>query len=100
MKKNASNEVIKNYFNIDRSGALHEKQKEIFNKLLAKRASQFDNVTNLIDPNRLIYMFKNDQRSTTLETIKIPQKLLENLKDGDVNPKKGVKLSKVKLNQV
>ena len=45
-------------------------------------------------------MFKNDQRSTTLETIKIPQKLLENLKDGDVNPKKGVKSSKVKLNQV
>ena len=100
MKKNASNEVIKNYFNIDRSGALHEKQKETFNKLLAKRASQFDNVTNLIDSNRLIYMFKNDQRSTTLETIKIPQKLLENLKDGDVNPKKGVKSSKVKLNQV
>ena len=36
MKKNESNKIIKNDFTIDRSGASHEKQKEIFNKLLAK----------------------------------------------------------------
>ena len=59
MKKNESNEVIKNDFTIDGSGASHEKQKEIFNKPLAKRAFQFDKVTNLIDPNIL----KRQQRS-------------------------------------
>ena len=70
MKKNESNEIIKNDFTIDRSGASHEKQKEIFNKLLAKRASQIDNVTNLIDPNIL----KRQQRS------KRPQRLSKSLK--------------------
>ena len=38
-----SNEVIKNDFNIDRSGASHEKQRGIFDKLLPKRDSEFDN---------------------------------------------------------
>ena len=53
-----SNEVIKNDFNIDRDGVLHKKQKEIFNKLLAKRASEFLGIKDKIDPNKLIYSFQ------------------------------------------
>ena len=44
-----SNEVAKNDFNIDKSGVLLEKQKEIFNRLSEERAFEFSDVKSKID---------------------------------------------------
>ena len=55
-----SNEVAKNDFNIDRSGVPHEKQKEIFNRLVKERALEFSNIKNKIDLSNLVYTFKTD----------------------------------------
>ena len=54
------NEVAKNYFNIDRSGVAHNKQKEIFNELVKERALEFPSIKDKIDPNNLAYTFKTD----------------------------------------
>ena len=40
--------------------------KKMFNKLLAERAFEFDNIKYLIDQNRLIYKFKDEKRSKRL----------------------------------
>ena len=55
-----SNEVAKNYFNIDRSGVTHEKQKEIFNELAKEGALEFSDIKDKIEPNNLVYTFKTD----------------------------------------
>ena len=36
---------------------LHEKQKEIFDKLVNERALQFADIKYKIDPNKLVYQF-------------------------------------------
>ena len=48
------------------TGLVYHLKKKIFNKLLAERASEFDNIKDLIDQNRLIYKFKDEKRSKRL----------------------------------
>ena len=52
-----SNKVAKNDFNIDRSRVLHEKQKEIFDKLVNERAFQFADIKYKTDPTKFVYQF-------------------------------------------
>ena len=52
-----SNELIKNDFNFDRDGVVRKKEKEIFNKLLAKGASDFVGINFKINHNKLISNF-------------------------------------------
>ena len=55
---------MKNDFNIERDGALFEKQKEIFNELLNERAHEYDNLKNKIDPNEFVYSYKTEGNSS------------------------------------
>ena len=66
-----SNEVAKNDFNIDRSGAPHEKQKEIFNRLVNKRAIEFSEIKDKIDRHNLVIHSK---------LMKMSQNILEIIK--------------------
>ena len=50
------NEVAKSHFNKDRSGVSHEKQEQIFNRLVKERALGFSDVKDKIDPNNLVYI--------------------------------------------
>ena len=64
----------------------------MFNELLNKRAHEFDNLKDEINPNKLIYKFKNERNSS--KDIRDYQKLLqlfENLRDGDERPKEVLK---------
>ena len=38
----------------------HEKQKELFNRLVKERALVFSDIKHKIDPNNLVYIFKTD----------------------------------------
>ena len=53
-----SKESAKDDFAIDRSGVSHEKQKEIFNRLVKQRALEFSDIKNNVDPIDLVYIFK------------------------------------------
>ena len=64
-----SNEVAKNDFNIDRSGVSHEKQKEIFNRLVKEMILEFSDIKDKIDPNNLVYIL-----------VEMSQKILEIIK--------------------
>ena len=67
---------------------MHEKQKEIFNKLLAKRASKFVGKKYKIDPNKLIFDFKTEGKiPKDFRNYQMPLKLFKSLRDGDVEPK-------------
>ena len=71
-----SNEVIKNDFTINRDSVSFRKQKKICNRLLAERASQFVDIKDKINPNKLIYEFKTEEKiskdliSTAVRIIK------------------------------
>ena len=49
-----SNEVAKNDFSIDRGGVPHEKQKEIFNRLVKNVAFKFSDIKDRVDVNNLV----------------------------------------------
>ena len=56
-----SNAIISgNDFNIDRDNVSLEKQKEVFNELLKERASELNVMDDKINPNNLVYKFKNE----------------------------------------
>ena len=55
---------IKNDFNVEKDGVSCEKQKKIFNRLLAKRDSEFADIKNKICSNKLIYNFKTEEKLT------------------------------------
>ena len=57
----------------------------IFNKLLNKRASEFVDMKDKTDPNKLIYNFKNEGKD--FRNYQTPLKFFENFRDGDVDPK-------------
>ena len=50
------NEVAKSHFNNNRSGVSHEKQEQIFNRLVKERALGFSDVKDKIDPNNLVHI--------------------------------------------
>ena len=66
----------------------HEKQKEIFNRLVKERALQFSDTKDKIDPNGLVYTFKTDGNETKdFGNYQMSSKLFEDLRDGDINSK-------------
>ena len=87
-----SNEVAKNDFNIDRSGVSHEKQKEIFNRLVKERALEFSDIKDKIAPNNLVYTFKTGENEPKDSgNYQMPLKLFEDLRDGHISHKEVLK---------
>ena len=74
----------------------HKKRKtKIFNKLAKERALEFADIKNKIDPNNLVYMFKgSENKSNDFGSYQIPWKLIEDLRDGDINSKEALKIKK------
>ena len=78
-----SKEVIKNAFNIDRSGV-----SLLFNRLVKEQPLEFSNIKDKIDPKNLVYIFKTGQNeSKDFGNYQMPLKLVEDLRDRDINPK-------------
>ena len=78
-----SNEVFKNDFNIDKSDVSHEKQNEIFNRLVKERALEFSDIKDKIDPNNLVYVDKTEGNNPKdFRNYRTPLKLFEDLRDG------------------
>ena len=70
-----SNKVAKNDFNIE-SGVSHQKQKEIFNRLVSERALKFAYIKDKIDPNNLVYKFSgSENKSKDCGNYQIPLNL-------------------------
>ena len=86
------NEVAKNDFNIYRGDVPHKKQKEILNRLAKERAFELSYKKDKIDPNNLVYTFKTDgNEAKDFGNYQTPLKLLEDLRDGNINPKEVLK---------
>ena len=65
----------------------HEKQKEIFNRLVKERALEFCDIKDKFDLNNLVHKFSgNENKSKDLW-----QNLFEDLRNGDINPKEVLK---------
>ena len=87
-----SNEIGKNDFNIDRSGVLLDKQKEIFNDLVRERALEFSDIKDKIDPNNPVYVYSTGKRNPKgFGNYQMPLKLFEDLRDGEIDPKEILK---------
>ena len=69
-----------------------KKHKEIFIELLAESYFEFDGIKDKINTNKWIYHFKTESRSPKdFKGYQNSLELFENLRDGDVNPKKVLK---------
>ena len=87
-----SNEVAKKEFNIDRSGVSHEKQKEIFNRFVKKRALEFSDIKDKTDLDNLVYKFSgSENKPKDFRNYQLPMKLFEDLRDCYINPKEVLK---------
>ena len=76
-------ESAKHDFNIDRSGASHEKQKEVFNRFVNERALQYTDIKDKIDPKKLVYKFsRSENLPKGFGNYQMPLKLLGDLRDG------------------
>ena len=63
-------------------------QQEIFNRIVEKRALEFSDVKDKIDPNNLVYEFKTGGNNPKeFRNYWAPLKLFNDLRDGNVNPK-------------
>ena len=95
-----SNEIAKNGFNIERSGMLFDKQKEISNDLVRERSLELFDIKDKIDPNNLVYVYSTDKDNRKdFGNYQMPMKLFENLGDGEIDPKEVLKI-KQRLNQI
>ena len=87
-----SNEVAKNDFNMGGSGVPHEKQNEIFNRLVEENALELYYIKDKTDPNNLINEFRTDgNEPKDFGYYQGPLKLLEDLRDENINPKEVLK---------
>ena len=87
-----SNEIANNDFDNDRSGVPHEKQKEIFNRLVKERALELCDIKDKTHRNNLDYNFKTSGNvPNDFGNGQMPLKLIENLRDSDINPKEVLK---------
>ena len=87
-----SNELIKKDFNIDRDSIPLDKQRKIFNELIEERSFGFKNLEKRINPDNLIYNYKNERIS--LKDFRNCQNLIElfkDLRDGNINPNEVLK---------
>ena len=73
--------IGRNDFNFVRDGVLFEKQKGIFNELLKGELSELNGVDDKINPNNLIYKFKNGKTVKYYRGIEIRKNYLKNLKE-------------------
>ena len=79
----------------------HEKQKEIFDRLVKARALEFSYIKDKIDPNNLVYAFKTDgNEPKDFGNCQTPVKLFEDLRDGNINPKEVLKKMKQVSNHI
>ena len=70
----------------------HEKQKEIFNRLVKERVLEFSFIKDKIDPNNLVYTFKTDgNEPKDFGNYQTLLKLFEDLRDGNINHKEVLK---------
>ena len=86
-----SNELIKKDFNIDREYTTWW-TKNVFNRLVEEKSYEFLNLKEKINPNNLIYYYKNEgRRSKDFSGYQNSIDLLINLRDGYVNPREILK---------
>ena len=85
--------IGRNDFNFVRDGVLFEKQKGIFNELLKGELSELTGVDDKINPNNLIYKFKNGKTVKYYRGIEIRKNYLKNLKEWWCKPKRRIKTS-------
>ena len=86
-----SNELIKKDFNIDREYTTWW-TKNVFNRLVEEKSYEFLNLKEKINPNNLIYYYKNEgRRSKNFSGYQNSIDLLINLRDGYVNPREILK---------
>ena len=90
-----SNELIKNDFNIDKDGIPLKERKKNFMKFFTKGVwsfSEFEDLDNKIHSNNLIYEFKTEGiGAKDFRNFQNPTELFKHLRDGNVNPKEGLK---------
>ena len=66
----------------------HEKQREVFNRLVNKRALEFSDIKYKIDPNKLAYVFSTGKDyPNDFGNNQMSMKLFEDLRDSEINPK-------------
>ena len=65
----------------------HEKQKEIFNRLVKERALEFCDIKDKFDLNNLVHKFSGSENKSK----DLWQNLFEDLRNGDINPKEVLK---------
>ena len=67
-------------------------KKKIFNELIRERSSEFHNLEKIINPNNLIYKYKIEGMSPKdFNNYQNPIDLLQNLRDGNIKPKRAIK---------
>ena len=81
-----SNEVIKNDYTINRDSISFRKRKKY---VTAERASQFVDIKDKINPNKLIYEFKTEEKISK-DLISTAVRIIKKIKD--VNPKEILKI--------
>ena len=70
----------------------HEKQKEIFNRLVKESALEFSDIKDKIDPNNLVDTFKTDENEPKdFRNFQMSLKVFEDLRDVEINPKEVLK---------
>ena len=58
-----SNEFVKKDFNFNRDSKPFYEQRKIFNELVEERSSEFEDLEKRINPDNLIYKYKNEEIS-------------------------------------
>ena len=95
-----SNELVTKDFNVDRDSIpFDEQKKEIFNELVGERSSEFKDLAEKLNPDNLIYRYKNEATSAKdFRNYRNAIELFKDLRDGNINQKKSIKRST--LNQI
>ena len=66
----------------------HEKQREIFNRLVNEKTLEFSDIKDKIDHNRLVYVFSTDKDyPNDFGNYQMSIKLFEDLRDSEIKPK-------------
>ena len=87
-----SDELAKKDFNIDIDSIPFDKQRRIFNEIVEERSSKFKDLENRINPDNLIYKYKNEEISPKIfRNYQNPIELFKDLRDGNIKPKEVLK---------
>ena len=65
-----------------------KKQKNIFNKFVEEKSHEFKNLRNKINPDNMIYKYKNERISSKdFRDYQNPTVLIKYFRGGNINPK-------------